>query len=131
MEGDNLIREELRGLLLLPDDHWCQVYEDIHVIYHAGKTLEITVVQGPPPEGTAIEEAQASLPEGFELNLTGNKKGFSLKRLSAGGTKETVVEIGEYLVSVDDRNTVTALEQRGKLLESTSGAQEKGSMTLI
>ena len=110
-----MIREELRGLLLLPDDRWCQVYEDIHVIYHAGKTLEITVVQGPPPEGTAIEEAQASLPEGFELNLTGNKKGFSLKRLSASGTKETVAEIGEYLVSVDDRNTVTALEQRGKL----------------
>ena len=110
-----MIREELRGLLLLPDDRWCQVYEDIHVIYHAGKTLEITVFQGAPPEGTAIEEAQASLPEGFELNLTGNKKGFSLKRLSDGGTKETVAEIGEYLVSVDDRNTVTALEQRGKL----------------
>ena len=110
-----MIREELRGLLLLPDDRWCQVYEDIHVIYHVGKTLEITVFQGAPPEGTAIEEAQASLPEGFELNLTGNKKGFSLKRLSASGTKETVAEIGEYLVSVDDRNTVTALEQRGKL----------------
>ena len=123
-----MIREELRGLLLLPDVRWCQVYEDIHVIYHAGKTLEITVVQGPPPEGTAIEEAQASLPEGFELNLTGNKKGFSLKRLSAGGTKETVAEIGEYLVSMDDRNTVTALEQRGKLYGKHIWAQEKGSM---
>ena len=55
-----MIREELRGLLLLPDDRWCQVYEDIHVIYHAGKTLEITVVQGPPVEETAIEEPQAS-----------------------------------------------------------------------
>ena len=110
-----MIREELRSLLLLPDDNWCQVYEDIHVIFRAGKCLEVTVVQGPPPEGTAATETQVELPEGYELTLTGNKKGFILKRLSPDGNKKVVAAVEEYLVSVDDRNTVTALEQDGKL----------------
>ena len=77
-----MIDPKLISLLLLPEGSWCQVYERFHVIFHAGKFLEITVIEGSPPKGKAISNAAAELPEGYELTLTGNKKGFSLKRLS-------------------------------------------------
>ena len=110
-----MIREGLRGLLLLPDGNWCQVYDDIYVIFQAGKHLEVTVVQGPPPKGAAIGEAQVELPEGYELTLTGNKKGFILKRLSHNGEKSLLAEVEEYRISINEHNTVVAVEQRGKL----------------
>ena len=107
-----MIDSKLISLLLLPEGSWCQVYERFHVIFHAGECLEITVIEGSPPKGKAISNAAAELPEGYELSLTGNKKGFSLKRLS---NEKATVTVDEYSFALDQNSHVASFTQHGKL----------------
>ena len=102
----------LKGLLLLPDGALCQVYEGFHVLFCRGEFLELTLVQGPPPGGRAVEEAQMELPEGYALSLTGNKKGFILKRLSQG---DSPVEITDYGTEMNGAGDIILLETRGTI----------------
>lgn len=110
-----MIESKLRGLLLLSEGSWCQVYDSFHVIFHAKEFLETSVIQGPAPPGKAITQAHIELPEGYELSLAGNKKGFLLKRLSSARNDNIIVSVEEYRVSMDEQNNVICLEQRGKL----------------
>ena len=77
-----MISPPLLGLIQVSEDTWCQVYSQFYVLYKAGTTLEISAVQGEPPQGKQVPEVSVELPEGYEMTLTGNKKGCLLKRLS-------------------------------------------------
>ena len=101
-------------LLQTEDGRICQVYQDFHVMFECGSALEVKVLQGAPPPGEEIAEAEKKLPEGFQLSLTGNKKGFLLKRLSETGFR-TIAEIGEYLPERDAEGKIRGIRQDGRL----------------
>ena len=103
------------NLLRLPEGSWCQTYHGFHVIIHAAYHLEVTVIQGPPPPGKIITEAHAELPEGYEIFLSGNKKGFVLKRLSHASDARTVAAVEDYRLETDENQKIILFEQRGRL----------------
>ena len=109
-----MIHPEPRGLYRLPEGSWCQAYEGFHVILRAGGHLEVTVIQGPPPPGEAAVEGHAELPAGYELSLSGNKKGFLLKRLSSDRSS-LAAGIDEYTAETDGSGSITRLAESGTL----------------
>ncbi|MBR0218271.1 MAG: glycoside hydrolase [Clostridia bacterium] len=110
-----MIDAKIKELLLLPDGSPCQVYDRFHVIFRAGESLEVTILEGQPPAGKAIAETQMKLPEGYTLFLSGNKKGFLLKRLSGTQNDAAAAEVAQYRLDLDGSGRITALEQTGKL----------------
>ena len=101
-------------LLKLEDGRICQVYQGFHVVFDCGSALEVKVLQGTPSPGKEISEAEMELPEGFKLSLTGNKKGFVLKRLS-GKAFQTIAVIEDYFVDQDAYGKIIAVRQTGHL----------------
>jgi hypothetical protein len=110
-----MIDAKIQGLLLLPDGSPCQVYDRFHAIFRGGESLEVTILEGQPPAGKAIAETQMELPEGYTLFLSGNKKGFLLKRLSSAQHAAAAVEVAQYRLDLADDGHITALEQTGTL----------------
>ena len=51
-----MISPPLLGLIQVSEDTWCQVYSQFYVLYKAGTTLEISAVQGEPPQGKQVPE---------------------------------------------------------------------------
>ena len=110
-----MISLPLRELIQVSDDTWCQVYSQYYVLYKAGATLEITVVQGDPPSGRRIREATVELPEGYRMTLTGNKKGCLLKRLSLQQEACLVLSIDDFLLESGETGGITWIRQQGQL----------------
>ena len=107
-------RSDIIHLLQMEDGRLCQVYQDFHVLYRAETTLEVTVLQGTPPPGKIIESAEMELPEGFKLSLTGNKKGFLLKRLS-DKNYQSIVSVEKYHADQDADGQIVRFRQEGQL----------------
>ena len=103
------------GLIRINEDTWCQVYAPFHVLYKAGTVLEITAAQGVPPSGQTIPEVTVKLPEGFEMTLTGNKKGFALKRLSCNQGVRPVLSIDHFSLETEKNGHITLIRQQGQL----------------
>ena len=103
------------GLLEVEDGLYCQVYEDFHILYRTGKTLEILLEQGEPPVGTARETIEAELPEGHRLCLDGNKKGWLLKRFGYRDKGMVIASADDYILRVAKDGRVVAVDQRGRL----------------
>ena len=91
-----MISPPLLGLIQVSEDTWCQVYSRFYVLYKAGTTLEISAVQGEPPQGKQVPEVSVELPEGYEMTLTGNKKGCLLKRLSFHRNPFSVLSVDDF-----------------------------------
>ena len=106
---------EPTGLLEVEDSLFCQVYEDFHILYRTGQTLEILLEQGEPPVGMARETIEAELPEGHRLCLAGNKKGWILKRFGYRDKGTVVASADDYTLRVAKDGRVVAVDQRGRL----------------
>lgn len=106
---------EPTGLLEVEDGLFCQVYEDFHILYRTGQTLEILLEQGEPPVGMARETIEAELPEGHRLCLAGNKKGWILKRFGYRDKGTVVASADDYTLRVAKDGRVVAVDQRGRL----------------
>ncbi len=109
-----MISPSLKRLIQTEDGSWCQIYSQFYVLYKAGKQLHITVVQGNPPPGRSVEEATLNLPEGFTMNLTGNKKGCLLKRLSDKNEAIESFSIDDFAVERLENGQITRVRQRGQ-----------------
>ena len=105
---------EPTGLLEMASGLYCQVYENFHILYRAGRTLEILLKQGEPPAGTARETIEAELPEGHRLCLAGNKKGWLLKRFGCQNVETVVASAEDYGLRVAKDGRIVAVEQRGQ-----------------
>ena len=103
------------GLIQVNENTWCQVYSRFYVLYKAGTTLEIVAKQGDPPQGESIPEVSVKLPEGYEMTLTGIKKGFALKRLSKNNEASPVLSTDDYLLETGEAGTMVLIQQRGQL----------------
>lgn len=101
-----------RSLRRMKDGALCQSYDGFHVIFRITDHLEVTVIRGRAPAGEPVEEIHSRLPEGFELTLTGIKKGFLLKRLSNG---ERVASIETYQVETAEDGEIKTFSQQGEL----------------
>ena len=110
-----MIAPPLQGLIQVTENTWCQVFSRFYVLYKAGTTLEIIAMQGEPPQGKPIQEVTVKLPEGYEMTLTGNKKGCLLKRLSIDGEAISVLSIDDYLLETGDNGHIATIRQRGQL----------------
>lgn len=99
-------------LLELKDGTICQQYDGFYVNFRLTDHLEVMVIRGDAPEGTLTEEKKAALPEGFELALTGNKKGFLLKRLS---NNCAVASVKNYQILLSDTGEIKRIYQQGRL----------------
>lgn len=109
-----MISPPLLRLIQVNQNTWCQVYARFYVLYKAGSTLEILAVQGGPPQGKSIPEAHVKLPEGYELTLTGNKKGCLLKRLSSE-EEGPVLSIDGFSLEAGETGAVIRIRQQGRL----------------
>ncbi|MBR1585348.1 MAG: hypothetical protein IJ662_07415 [Clostridia bacterium] len=109
-----MISPPLRRLIQIDRQTWCQDYSQFYVLYKAGDTLAITVAQGEPPPGKILQEANAQLPEGFEMTLTGNKKGCLLKRLSHSESAQPVLSIDGLEIETDQAGRPARIRQRGQ-----------------
>ncbi len=110
-----MTRPPLPGLIRVNATTWCQVHDQFHVLYQAGKTLEITAVQGEPPPGVPAGEAVISLPEGYTLTLTGNKKSCLLKRLSSDHESLPVLSLDDWETETDADGHICLIRQKGQL----------------
>jgi len=110
-----MISPPLLGLIQVSEDTWCQVYSQFYVLYKAGTTLEISAVQGEPPQGKQVPEVSVELPEGYEMTLTGNKKGCLLKRLSFHNNALPVLTINDFSLEAGENGHFTMIRQQGQL----------------
>ena len=110
-----MISPPLLGLIQVSEDTWCQVYSQFYVLYKAGTTLEISAVQGEPPQGKQVSEVSVELPEGYEMTLTGNKKGCLLKRLSFHNNALPVLTINDFSLEAGENGHFTMIRQQGQL----------------
>ena len=110
-----MISSPLLGLIQVSDNTWCQVYSRFYVLYKAGPALEIIAEQSNPPQGKPIHEVSVKLPEGYEITLTGNKKGCLLKRLSNNGEAILVFSIDDFSLEAGEAGQITRILQRGQL----------------
>ena len=110
-----MISPPLLGLIQVSEDTWCQVYSRFYVLYKAGTTLEIIAAQGEPPQGKPIPEVSAELPEGYEITLTGNKKGCLLKRLSLHEDTLPILTIDDFSLEAGENGLFTMVRQQGQL----------------
>ena len=110
-----MISPPIKGLKQMEDNVWCQVYEQFYLIIKTGKTLDIAGFSGDPPPGKNIRDVTLQLPEGFECSLTGNKKGFILKRLSVWEEEKAVLSMDAYSIETDEAGHVSWFQQKGQL----------------
>ena len=110
-----MISPPLQGLIQVDKDTWCQVYSQFYMLYKAGTALEIIAIQGDPPHGEFISEVTVKLPEGYEMTLTGNKKGCLLKRLSTNEEAFLVLSIDDFMLEAGEDGTIGRISQRGQL----------------
>ena len=101
-----------KRLVKVSDRTYCQIYEGFYALFHVNDALEIVLKQGAPPEGSELLGVQEELPEGLQLILTGNKKGWLLKRFSSS---ETLASVEDYILRETKNGRIVAIEQRGQL----------------
>lgn len=106
---------EPTGLLEVESGLFCQVYEDFHILYRTGQTLEILLEQGESSVGTARDEIEAELPEGHRLCLAGNKKGWLLKRFGYQDKGMVIASADDYTLRMAKDGRIVAVDQRGQL----------------
>ena len=101
-------------LLRTEDGRICQDYRYFYVMFTPGEVLEVRALAGPHPPGTEITGAEIDLPEGFRISLTGNKKGFLLKRLSCGEWR-LAASVDGYETERNSAGRILRIRQRGRL----------------
>lgn len=109
-----MISPPLPGLIQVGESAWCQVFSRFYVLYKAEAALEIIAERGAPPQGKPVPEVSVRLPEGYEMTLTGNKKGCLLKRLSNQGSLP-ILSIDDFLMETEESGGSARILQRGQL----------------
>lgn len=107
-------KSPLPVLLRTEDGRICQDYHYFYVMFTPGEVLEVRALAGSPPPGKEIKEAEMDLPEGFRLSLTGNKKGFLLKRLSCGEWR-LAASVDGFETERNSAGRILRFRQRGRL----------------